>query len=273
MKDSLKNIFKLGILNITPDSFSDGGKYFESQAAIAQIQDLIKQGADYVELGADSTRPNSVCIGAKTEIKRLTPILHWLKQNQNIINKISIDTHHAEVADLALESGIKLVNDISAGHDPKMFLTVAKHNAKIVLMHSSCPAPHQFIDKKYINLIEQICEYLLNKSQEAINAGIKKENIILDPGLGAFISKNPDDSWQIIENFNQFAKLGFDLMLACSRKGFLKKENEVSIKERDLATAQISQKIVENLDQNHDLYIRVHNLNNYLTQRGQWTQR
>lgn len=246
----------VGILNVTPDSFSDGGKFFSGPSALIHAKQLQEQGADIIEIGGDSTRPGSVCVGLEEEWRRLEPVLNGLPEGV----VVSVDTHHASTAERALESGASIINDISAGHDPRMFEVVAQHAARIVLMYSRLAAPHAFADEKSGDIVALASDFLLNKVELALAAGIKRENIILDPGMGAFISTTPQRSFELLTRFSELQNLGFPLMLGVSRKKFLKREGESSVAERDHLSAQWSKTVLDALPSSQVVYIRAHNV-------------
>jgi len=245
----------VGILNLTPDSFSDGGSFYPAEKALEQAGRLRAQGAVIIELGGDSTRPGSVCTGWQEEWRRIEPVLKGLADGV----VVSVDTHHASTAERALDSGARMINDISAGQDPRMFELVAQHAAQIVLMYSRLAAPHVFADEAPGDIIALASDFLLNKVELALAAGIKRENIILDPGMGAFISASPERSFELLTRFSELQSLGFPLMLGISRKGFLKRDGENSPVERDEDSALWSRKVLKSLPPSQLVYLRVHN--------------
>lgn len=256
-----KALIKLvGVLNVTPDSFSDGGVSFDVHKAIDSGKRLAAQGANIIEVGGDSTRPGSVCVGAAEEWRRIGAIVSALSK----IVTVSVDTHHAETAKRALESGASYINDISAGSDRELVEHVARSKGKIVLMHT-ISAPHNFehLQEKaqdLTSLFVKIKKYLQERITLALSQGIKRENIVIDPGMGAFISSEPKLSFDLLDRIAEFSELGAGLMLAVSRKGFLKSPGEKIVEERDPLSALIALSTTLRWHAAQPLYIRAHNV-------------
>ena len=246
----------VGVLNITPDSFSDGGMFLDPQTAAVTATRMLTEGAQLVELGGDSTRPGSVCCGAKAEWQRIQPVLKLVAGRV----RFGVDTHHAVVATDAIAQGAAYINDVSAGGDPRLLEAVAASGVRLALMHSRCSAPHLFDLNPEGDLIASIRSFLEQRIELAGRAGIDRERLILDPGMGAFLSADPRKSFELLERFAELESLGCDLMLGVSRKGFLKSEGERVVSDRDAASAQIAQRVCAGLNQGRRLYIRVHNV-------------
>lgn len=244
-----------GVLNVTPDSFSDGGLYCGRSAAISRAREMLRQGASIIDIGGDSTRPGSVCVGPDEELSRVLPIVAELSGEAFV----SIDTHHAVTAKKALAVGAKLVNDVSGGGDPGMFAVVAEASAKIVIMYSRCPRPHEFGPEPAGDLIENCKRFFLQRIEAARICGLSESSIILDPGMGAFVSSNPDCSYEILRRLAELAELGLPLMIGISRKGFLTQPGELNITDRDALSARLAAQAAELLRGSVDLYIRAHN--------------
>lgn len=214
----------MGILNVTPDSFSDGGVYFSLKKAVSRAKEMIKEGANIIDVGGESSGPNSVFVPEKEELKRVIPVI---KKIVPICKKhgvlISIDTYKSEVARKAVQAGAEIINDVTALRgDPKMAQTAAKLGMPIILMYSKDPTARTTRQKKhYKNVTKTIMEFLKSRIKYAQKAGIKKENIIIDPGMGAFISAIPKYSFEILRGLNEFKKLGFPILIGTSRKSFL----------------------------------------------------
>lgn len=242
----------VGILNLTPDSFSDGDLYTDPASACARAQELLRAGAELLDLGADSTRPGSLCCGIGEECRRLRSVLAALPAKTPFF----VDTHHAQTAELALDCGALGINDVSAGSDPGMFELVAARGAKIVLMYSRCTSPHSFGAESDQDLIPYISAWLLGCAEKAQQSGILRGNIILDPGMGAFISSDPLRSLELIERWSEFSNLGYDLMLGISRKGFV--APQLKAHERDHASLELTKKVTESWPGKSTLYLRVH---------------
>ena len=247
----------VGIINITPDSFSDGGKFFKSDDAVRQAYNLIEEGADYVELGADSTRPGSKCVGPKEELKRLRPVLEKLAGEVSLI----VDTHHASIADFALNLGAEIINDVSGASDPEMLSVISKHNKKIVIMYSSSKEPHVFSEPvSGKDIVKEIEDFFESKLKQLDDVGISREQTIFDTGLGAFISNDPGFSWKILKSTSRYSELNVPLMLACSRKGFLKEVVGGEIEERDPISAYLAGFFIQSAFNLEEIYIRAHNI-------------
>lgn len=204
----------MGILNLTPDSFYDGGRYGDSDAAIAHAEKMLEAGADIIDIGGESTRPGSEPVSAEEEISRVMPVL---KKVCTLGATVSIDTSKAIVAEAALQCGAAIVNDISAlRFDPCMAEVLVKHKAEIVLMHMK-GRPHNMQDAPfYDNVLKEIRDFFLERIAFAKTAGIAKEAIILDPGIG--FGKRCADNITILKNIELFLDLGCPLMIGASRK-------------------------------------------------------
>lgn len=213
----------MGILNVTPDSFSDGGKYLDPNDAIAHGIEMLNEGVDIIDVGGESTRPGAQRITAEEELNRVLPVIMELKK---IGAKVSVDTMRASVAQA---SGADIINDVSGGKaDPKMFETVAQLNTPYVLMHWRGHSTEMDQKAIYQNVVAEVISELMSQVELAMAAGIKKENLILDPGLG--FAKNVEQNWEIVNNISEFQKLGYPLLIGGSRKRFLNGSEEESIK-------------------------------------------
>lgn len=213
----------MGILNVTPDSFSDGGKYLDPNDAIAHGIEMLNEGVDIIDVGGESTRPGAQRITAEEELNRVLPVIMELKK---IGAKVSVDTMRASVAQA---SGADIINDVSGGKaDPKMFETVAQLNTPYVLMHWRGHSTEMDQKAIYQNVVAEVISELMSQVELAKTAGIKKENLILDPGLG--FAKNVEQNWEIVNNISEFQKLGYPLLIGGSRKRFLNGSEEESIK-------------------------------------------
>ena len=243
----------VGILNITPDSFSDGGKYLEPADAINQLRLLINDGADIIDIGAETTKPYSDPTPVQTQITRLTPILEYIKSN-NICTPISIDTRSAQVAQFAIEYGASIINDVSGlSYDEHMADTIAKNGVKVIIQHSQGSPEDMQKNPHYQNLIDEIYKALNTKINYAVSKGIKQENIIIDPGIG--FGKTRDNNFEIINRWQEFKGLGCPVMLGVSRKSLLDMPDADNL-EKDIHTLAINSILMrEKVD-----YIRVHNV-------------
>jgi dihydropteroate synthase len=216
-----KKTLIMGILNITPDSFSDGGLYCSQQKAVERGLQMVDEGADIIDIGGESTRPGAESIEASVELKRVLPVIESLVRQVKI--PISIDTTKAKVAKLALASGAEIVNDISALHgDKKMAKTISDAGAAVILMHMrGNPRNMQKGNLVYNNLMGEVTDYLEKSSEKALKAGIEKDCLVIDPGIG--FGKTPEDNYKIIKNLSQLKELGMPVMIGTSRKSFIGK--------------------------------------------------
>ncbi|MCH1884089.1 dihydropteroate synthase [Agrococcus sp. ARC_14] len=225
-----------GILNVTPDSFSDGGRYVDAGAAIAHARRLRAQGADVIDIGGESTRPGADPIDPAEELARILPVVQELVR-EGI--RVSVDTIHASTARAVMEAGAEIVNDVTAGlHDPDMLRTVAEGGARIVLMHSRGIDVTQ--DTHYDDVVEEVLAHLASRVDAAILAGIPRERIILDPGFG--FSKEPDDNWRLLASVWRLWQSRLPVLVGTSRKRFLGEllPEGADAAERDAATAATS---------------------------------
>jgi dihydropteroate synthase len=222
LKDLLlsKKPIIMGILNVTPDSFSDGEKYFQIEDALKHTEKLIEDGADIIDIGAESTRPGAELISEEEELKRVIPVIYEIKKRFPDIF-ISIDTYKANVAQLALNAGGKMINDVSGlTMDPDMVHIATKANCPIVIMHNRGIPATKPVDGKKNSIFKEVFDWLQTQSKYAIEHGIKKENIITDPGIG--FGKNAEEDLSLIENLKEFKLLGFPVLIGLSKESFIK---------------------------------------------------
>lgn len=210
--------YLMGVLNVTPDSFSDGGKFNTPDAALAQAQHFVEAGADIIDVGGQSTRPGATEISLEEELDRVLSVLHLLRQEISV--PISVDTTRANVARAAVEAGADLINDISGGtFDPDMLSTVAQLGVPIVLMHiRGTPQTMQKLTK-YEDLIGEIYQFLESLIKAANAFGIDRSKIILDPGIG--FAKNYDQNLEIFRRLQVFRSLNCPILVGPSRKSFI----------------------------------------------------
>jgi dihydropteroate synthase len=242
--DSDKTVI-FGILNVTPDSFSDGGNFFNLELAIEQARKLKHEGAAVIDVGGESTRPGAERISSEEELKRVLPVIEALVAEEFIV---SIDTMRAEVALAAVEIGAKFVNDFSGGKaDALMFKTVSDLNVGYILMHWRAASKEMDDLAVYQDVVSEVSDELQVQINLALQAGISTENLAIDPGLG--FAKNPQHNWQILKNISRFQDLGFPLLVGHSRKRFLNELNEVAATDlsyKDYATAAITYQLALN---------------------------
>jgi len=212
----------MGILNFTPDSFSDGGKFDNIDAAVEHVKKMIDDGADIIDVGGESTRPGYTLISDEEEINRVVPIIKAIKENFDI--SISIDTYKAKVAEKALQAGADLINDIWGFKKEKdMAKVAAKYNVPCCLMHNRD-------NEDYKNLMEDILDDLRESIKIAKEAGVKDENIILDPGIG--FSKSYEQNLETMRNLERFRELGYPVLLGTSRKRMIGLTLDLPVEER-----------------------------------------
>jgi dihydropteroate synthase len=244
----------VGILNITPDSFSDGGVNFNLDNALENAQLMIENDVDVIDLGAQSTRPHAPILSFNNEWERLKPVLTKLKTlTLGSKTKISIDTYNYQTAEKALELGIDWINDVSGCIDKRIINLVVKYGVKIILMHNlGIPADPQITIDNKKDLINTIKDWAQNKLIELKNHGISEQNIIFDPGIG--FGKTADQSLSIIKNIQNFKDIGLEILVGHSRKSFINILRDIPPQQRDIETYIIS----SYLSLNGVKYIRVH---------------
>ena len=229
----------MGILNITPDSFSDGGDFFDLEKALIQVEKFINYGVDVIDIGAQSTRPGAEEVGSEIEIERLIPILKEVRQNfPDII--ISVDTFNSEVASKALLNGANWINDVTGGRrDEEIYSVVSYFECPFVITHSKGNSQTMSDLTSYDNLIDDIIDSLKILIDKAICKGVNKNKIILDPGLG--FAKNTSQNILVLKNLKKFKKLGYPLLIGASRKRFIGDVlNLTNPKDRDIGSLAIS---------------------------------
>ncbi len=234
-----KRTYLMGVLNITPDSFSDGGDFNTIESALAQAENMVKSGVDIIDIGGQSTRPGAAEISLVEELDRVLPVVQILRQNADIFADIpiSIDTTRAQVAGAAVEAGADMINDISgATFDPEMLSTVAKLKVPIILMHlRGTPQTMQTLTD-YRDLIGEISEFLEARIAAAVAAGMDKSQIIIDPGIG--FAKTHSQNLEILRDLRKFGYLDCPILVGVSRKSFIGKIlNQPEAKQRVWGTA------------------------------------
>ena len=208
----------MGILNVTPDSFSDGGKYLEKNTAINHALEMIDEGADIIDIGGESTRPFSDPVSLKEEISRVVPVIEGIRKESDVC--ISIDTTKSQVATAALNSGASVINDVSAMEvDPLMVDVALKFDCPLIIMHMKGTPKNMQDDPHYESLISDIKDYLLDRTDFIISKGINPKKIVIDPGIG--FGKTVENNFEIIKNLNHFTTMNFPVLLGASRKSFI----------------------------------------------------
>lgn len=222
----------MGILNVTPDSFSDGGKHYSISNAVKAAHQMVKDGVDIIDIGGESTRPGSQVVSVDEECRRVIPVIKALKGCGAFL---SVDTRNAETMSYALDAGVDLINDISALEDAKSAQIIAQAQCPVILMHmrGDPQTMHQY--SHYDHVLMDVYHELQMKVEKAISAGIRQEHIILDPGIG--FAKNYLQNMTLLRKFTIFANLGCRLLLAVSRKRFIKEiVGSMDFKDYDHAT-------------------------------------
>lgn len=223
----------MGVLNITPNSFFDGGKYFSHEAAYKRAIEIQAQGADIIDIGGESTRPGAKEISIEEETNRIIPVIKRFAKSAKI--PVSVDTRKPEVAKEALRAGASIVNDITGLlHDRLMADIVASYNAAVIIMHIKGTPRIMQNAPRYGDLIAEINSKLKKGIDLAIKAGIRKDSIVVDPGIG--FGKTVNHNFRILSNIDKFKKLGFPVLIGLSRKSFIGKILNLDVKDRLIPT-------------------------------------
>lgn len=243
----------MGVLNVTPDSFSDGGLHFHKNDAVKHGLRMVNEGADIIDIGGESTRPFSDPLPLEEELRRVIPVIAALSQETDI--PISIDTYKSEVAGQALEAGAKMVNDISAlRFDPKMGPLISEAGLPVILMHMKGTPQNMQVNPTYKDLFGEIIGFLSKAIDQAVKIGIKRDLIIVDPGIG--FGKSFDDNLKIIKELNKFSSLGQPIMVGTSNKSFIGHILDLPVKSRETGTmATVAAAVMNGAN-----IIRVHNV-------------
>lgn len=262
-QQQLKDLFSLignrtlimGILNATPDSFSDGGQFSSIDDAVRYGVKMAEDGADIIDVGGESTRPGAEPVSPDEEINRVCPIIERLSSETSA--PISIDTMKSEVAEAALESGACIINDVSGSqHDPDTCAVVARHEAGLVIMHMRGTPRTMQSSTRYADLIGEISRFLSGQAQKAITAGVRADRIIIDPGFG--FSKTPEQNLALIRDLKAFRSLGYPILLGTSRKstlGIVAGDDEGPLSRMESTAATIALAINNGVD-----IVRVHDV-------------
>ncbi len=214
-----KRTLIMGILNVTPDSFSDGGRYTTVEAAVAHAQRLVEEGADILDIGGESTRPGADPVPLDEELRRVIPVVQAVRQALPEVC-ISVDTYKARVAREALESGADMINDVSAlRFDPEMASVVAEGDVPVVLMHMKGTPKTMQQNPTYGDVVREILAFLRERIEFAVSQGIARDRIIVDPGIG--FGKRPEHNTEILQRLGELRELGRPILLGTSRKSFL----------------------------------------------------
>ena len=234
LKDDNRNTLIMGILNVTPDSFSDGGQFNDSQKAIDYALKMEDEGADVIDIGGESTRPGAKPVTIEEELSRIIPVIECIRKKSNII--ISIDTYKSNVADKAITAGANIINDISGlRFDKDMIRLASKLQIPIIIMHMLGNPQNMQNDPIYKDIIEELILYFRERVDLMTSNGIMKNNIILDPGIG--FGKTVIHNFTIIRELNRIAELGFPVLVGPSRKSFIGHTLKLPPEERIEGTA------------------------------------
>lgn len=216
--DLAERTYLMGILNVTPDSFSDGGVYFSHDRAIQRGLEMVDEGADFIDIGGESTRPGAQTISNQEELDRVIPVVEALSKQTDAV--LSIDTRKSSVAREAVSAGARLVNDVSGFvFDPEIIRVAIRHDVPIVLMHSQGTPETMQQNPKYAQVIDEICDFFKQQIEFATSQGLTQSQIILDPGIG--FGKTVQHNYQIIRNFSMFQNFECVLLSGVSRKSFI----------------------------------------------------
>ncbi len=258
--DTSEKTLVMGILNVTPDSFYDGGNYYDIEDALNRARKMINDGADIIDIGCESTRPNSTFVSIDEETKRVIPIIKEL--SKEIQTPISIDTYKSEVADKAIKAGAQIINDISGLQaDKEMTKVVAANNTPVIIMHIK-GLPHDFPkDPTYVELIPEIISFLEKRIEYSVKSGIAHDKIIIDPGIG--FGKGAKHNLEILRHLNELKCLNLPIMIGTSQKSFISKTLDLSedsdIKENDSRLIGTLVTLVISLLKGANI-VRVHNV-------------
>jgi dihydropteroate synthase len=227
----------MGILNLTPDSFADGGRHNSFDAGVARGLEMIAEGVDIIDIGGESTRPGADRVSAEEEQARVLPVIAELSKHGV---RISIDTMRADTAEKAVQAGAAIINDVSGGlSDPAMFATVKKLGVPYILMHWRGESKEMNSRAIYTDVVNDVISEINSQIDAALDAGINKSQIIIDPGLG--FAKDAEHNWGILRNLKQFTSMGYPVLIGASRKRFLGGDNP---DEREAVTIELTKTLV-----------------------------
>ncbi|SKA87629.1 dihydropteroate synthase [Clostridium sp. USBA 49] len=241
-----KRTYIMGILNVTPDSFSDGGKFNTLESAVKRAKEMVEQGADIIDVGGESTRPNHIPVSEEEEIKRVIPVIRALAKEIDV--PISVDTYKANVAEIAVKEGASLINDVwGFKREPKIAQVAAKYDAACCLMHNRN-------NNIYNNIIDDIINDLKESIKIALKAGVSPDKIILDPGIG--FAKDYNQNLIVMNKLEKLTTLGYPVMLATSRKSMI--GNTLNLPPEDRVEGTIATTVI-GIMKNCD-FVRVHDI-------------
>ncbi len=228
----------MGVINVTPDSFSDGGKYLQTDKAVAQALQLIKQGAHIIDIGGESTRPGAKVVAIEEEIKRVVPVIQALRTENPTIT-ISIDSSKPEVMSAAIKAGANFINDVNALQTSGALSVAAQANLPVCLMHKK-GQPKTMQDKpEYLDVLTEVMDFFKQKVDNCLLAGIKAKNIILDPGIG--FGKTLEHNLILLKNINKLKSLGYPILIGVSRKTMIGQILNAEVNDRLFGSLAIAQ--------------------------------
>lgn len=253
----------MGVLNATPDSFSDGGEFFESESAMNRALEMIRDGANIIDLGGESTRPGALRVPLEEEQRRVLPIIEGLGKNQDFLAsgvELSIDTLNAETAERAIDLGVTIVNDVSGGlADQKMLSAIANKDCRYIISHWRGFSDQMDSLNNYESVSQDVARELLVRVNQAVDSGVDASRLIIDPGLG--FAKDITQNWHLVARLDELEKLGLPILVGASRKRFVagaldEDLTKVDNTRRDLATAVLTALLMQ-----RKLWaVRVHNV-------------
>ena len=217
----------MGVVNVTPDSFSDGGEFFDAERAIAHGRELADEGADILDIGGESTRPGAEAVDAEEETARVAPVIEALAADGA---RVSVDTSKPEVAARALDAGAEIVNDVTALGDPEMAALVADRGAELVLMHMQGSPRTMQENPTYDDVVDDVRAFLAERVERAVDAGVQEERIWIDPGIG--FGKTVDHNLELLRRLRELTDLGRPIMVGTSRKSFIGKLTGAPVDQR-----------------------------------------
>ncbi len=218
----------MGILNVTPDSFSDGGKYHDFERAVERGKQMVKEGADIIDIGGESSRPGSRRVSAAEEMERIIPVIEALREETDVI--ISVDTYKPEVAERAIDAGADMINDIYGLRKEGMSELIAEHGVGVVIMHMQGDPENMQENPSYGDVVGEVIEFLRKQTEIAVKAGIERKSIVIDPGIG--FGKTVEHNLQIMKEVGAFRSLGYPVLIGASRKSFIGKTLDLPVEER-----------------------------------------
>jgi dihydropteroate synthase len=217
----------MGVVNVTPDSFSDGGEFLDATAAIAHGRELLAEGADVLDIGGESTRPGAEAVSSEVELERVVPVIEGLAGGEK---QVSIDTSKAAVAAAAIDAGATIVNDVTALGDPEMAALCAEREVALILMHMQGKPRTMQEDPTYDDVVDDVKAFLAERVERAVAAGVKEERIWVDPGIG--FGKTVDHNLQLLRRLGELLTLGRPILVGTSRKSFLGKLSGAPVDQR-----------------------------------------